>query len=164
MAVQSFTKKGAIKMFETLGVLIVFMILLGFALIFYGQIQKGELQESLAKQVDRKSIEISLKAVSMPELDCSTVAQTEQTCIDLFKLESFAEILTDDNNKLEYFDVFENSKMEVKDIFSNKTWIVYNNRPDFVKTELLFVSPILIKEPLSESKNMGIVEVTVYGQ
>jgi len=40
------TKKAQIKMFETIAVLLIFFVLIGFGLIFYGRIQEKTIQET----------------------------------------------------------------------------------------------------------------------
>jgi hypothetical protein len=159
--------KGAIKLFETLGVLIVFMILLGFALIFYNVVQKGALQEDLAQQAERKSLEISEKSLLLPELDCSITGVTEINCIDVLKLTSFSKVANSSlRAQAEYFNVFESSVVTVRQLWPPANWSVtlYNRTPERYRSITSFSSPILLRHPLQDTNTFGIIEVQTYAE
>src|SRR3989344_8008210 len=108
------SRRAEIKLFETLGVLIIFMVLLGFAMIFYNIVQQSSLQDELAQQAERKSLDISEKALLLPELDCSITGITELNCIDMLKLRSFSTVMNQSiESQAEYFNVFESSTIRI---------------------------------------------------
>lgn len=159
--------KGAMKMFETIGVLFVFMMLLGLAMVFYNVIQQSMLEETLAKQAERKSLEIAGKSLLLPELDCSLTGITEINCIDMAKLYSFSNIINSSTRaQSEYFNIFENSHILVRPLWPGGNWsiVLYSNVPAKFKSKNIFVSPILLHDPWTGSDSFGIIEVETYAQ
>lgn len=165
MAVPHSTK-GAIQLFETLGVLIVFMILLGFAMIFYNIVQQSSLNDAMAKQAERKSLEISEKALLLPELDCSITGTTEFNCIDTLKLESFSTIINKNTAaRAEYFTVFESSSIRITQLWpvSALNTTIYDTKPAQWRSANVFTSPILLYDPRTDTRAFGLIEVITYG-
>ena len=159
--------RGDIKLFETIGVLIVFLILLGFAIIFYNFVQKSSFEQELQKIAEGKSQEISEKALLLPELDCSLTGITEINCIDLFKLKGFGAIVNGSlDAEAEYFTVFETSEVVVRQLWppSNASIVLYNKTPEKYRSKTLFASPILLRQPLQNANIFGIIEVTTYAK
>jgi hypothetical protein len=156
-----------IKMFETIGVLIVFLILLAFGLIFYNAIQEGSVKDQLREQREGQALTIIEKSLLLPEIDCSTVLFTDLYCIDILKLESFIEVLEEGNIAVqaEYFTVFKNSEVLVKEVWPNtgaNPIIIYSNIPDEFVSKNSFTTPILLKNPLQKEDVFGILEVNTY--
>ena len=73
-------------MFETVAVLIVFFFLLFTGSIFYFGAQKSALQKEKVKASEQYALQIVLKALYMPELDCSFLVTQKDNCIDKIKL------------------------------------------------------------------------------
>lgn len=159
--------KGAIKLFETLGVLIIFLILLGFALIFYNIVQQSGLDNELSEQAERKSLEISEKALLLPELDCSITGVTELNCIDALKLRSFSQVMDADiTAQSEYFNVFESTTVRIKQVWppTNLSETIYDRKPEQWRSATVFTSPVLLHHPLTGTNAFALVEVTTYAE
>jgi hypothetical protein len=121
-------KKSQIKMTETIGVLVVFFILVLFGMIFYSQYQKSAIKQQQQAAVVKRTVAISLKAYYLPELRCTKGFDVViPACIDLYKAKIF-EQHTRENHDF-YSVVFGKSDIYVKDIENNSVISLYNNTP-----------------------------------
>jgi hypothetical protein len=84
-------KKAQVKMTETVFILLIFFILLGLGLIFYGNVQKTLIGKGIKEGFEKKAVLISQKATFMPEVQCSFKNNIIDSCYDLYKLQGFAE-------------------------------------------------------------------------
>ena len=94
------TKKGQLKMFESMGVMIVFFFLLAFGMNFYFYVQESSLQKDMYKFSQMRAVQIAVTAQFMPELDCSYAGDITQKCIDEEKAKAISTITSDQNSKL----------------------------------------------------------------
>ena len=78
-------KKAQVKMFETIGVLVIFFFLIVLGLSFYFVIAKKGAVEQYEKAAQLKGIEIIRKAITLPELDCARVGVQVENCFDKLK-------------------------------------------------------------------------------
>jgi len=72
--------KAQIKMFETIGVLVIFFFLLVAGVAFWFNVQQRGLQKQLARMDDLQSIQVVQRALFMPELDRSFVSVQKENC------------------------------------------------------------------------------------
>ncbi|MEM4263654.1 MAG: hypothetical protein QW666_02040, partial [Candidatus Woesearchaeota archaeon] len=101
--------KAQIKMFETIGVLVIFFFLLVAAASFYFQIQKSSLQRELDKQVQLRAMQVVQRALHMPELDCSFVNVQKDNCFDLLKMSALSSHLgtnPQEDYLVDYYSIF----------------------------------------------------------
>ena len=77
-------------MFETIGVLVVFMIIVGIGLQFYGRVQDQSFADLKSKFEQLDSVKMSLIVSHMPEFICSSRNVVEGTCFDLEKISYFS--------------------------------------------------------------------------
>ncbi|MBW2965811.1 hypothetical protein KY342_01765 [Candidatus Woesearchaeota archaeon] len=140
-------------MTETIGVLVVFFILILFAFIFYAQYQKSAIREQQEAATVKRAVATSLKAFYMPEIRCTRGFDVAFTaCVDLDKADIFS------NNVEENFNFYSNifGKAEIyliKDVL-NSTEIriqIYNGSPEE------FTKKIPIRFPVSvyDAKRLG---------
>ncbi len=138
-----FQTKAQIKMTETIGVLVVFFILILFGIIFYVQYQKGTIREQKEAAIVKRAIATSLKTFYLPELRCTKAFDVAFTaCVDIYKAEIFAEKL-DDNYDF-YFNIFGKSHIYLQDIIKNQTIELYNGTPAKWAKRIPIRFPVLV--------------------
>jgi len=157
-------KKAQIKMTETIAILFIFFLLVLFGMIFYSRIQSSSLEKAQEEDVALKAIQIAQKVSFFPEIQCiKREAQMDYGCIDIYKLESFNEILNTGPNQLYYFQIFEYSHVYVEQIYpENKTWEVYDLKKAKYKGELKIPVPIALFDPIKNQKTFGILHINAY--
>ena len=90
------TKKGQLKMFESMGVMIVFFFLLAFGMNFYFYVQESTIQKDLYKFEQMRAVHVAVNAQFLPELDCSYGGgDITQKCIDEERLNAIIQITSD---------------------------------------------------------------------
>lgn len=154
--------KGQIKMFETVGVLIVFFFLLSAAAIFYFQAQQSNIQQETIYATEKYSLQLATRALYLPELDCSLLSTTRDNCIDDIKLQKMSALLQT-NAQDDYYDTFKDSTITVTQIYPNTKIVqLYNSTPQQYNDKLVTHSPILLYNPLSRTYGFAVIEVAVY--
>ena len=171
--------RGQIKMFETVGVLVVFFFLLATGSIFYFGAQKSALQKEKIKASEQYAFQIVLKSLYLPELDCSFLVTQKDNCVDRIKLNALAQLIATDNKaKTDYYSEFGYATINVSEAYpGNSTWTLYENVPTERKkiqgiekevptytAKLTTQSPILIYDAWQDSYAFGVIEVAVYVQ
>ena len=166
--------KAQVKMFETIGVLIVFFFLLITASVFYFRAQSSALEKERFIAGEKYAFQIVLKSLYMPELDCSFLVTQKDNCIDKIKLTQFSKLLRNTDMRDEYFAEFGYATITVTEIFpKTNDWFVYENIPldetieppiPLYVDKLVTQSPILLYDPWQEIYAFGVIEVTVYVQ
>ncbi len=157
-------KSAQIKMFETVGVLVVFFFLLIIGSVFYFGAQKSALEKEKVKASEQYAFQIVLKSLYLPELDCSFLVTQKENCIDKIKLEKLAELIHGEA-KTDYFTEFGYSTIKVSEVFPESTSInLYENVPEEYIEKLVTQSPILLYDAWQDSYAFGVIEVAVYVQ
>jgi hypothetical protein len=161
-------RKAQIKMFETIGVLVVFFFLLVVGTSFYFGAQNSALKKEKAQVSEQMAFNTFLKALYLPELDCSFLVTQKDNCIDKIKLDLLANLIRTNNTaQTDYYGVFGDSTITVYQVFPPADYKVklYDNSP---KVEPDFTgksqSPILLFDPWRDEYAFGVVEVSVYVQ
>jgi len=157
-------RKAQIKMFETIGVLVIFFFLLVAGVAFWFNVQQRGLQKQLTRMDELQSIQVVQRALFMPELDCSFVSVQKENCFDKVKLKSFSRITSTDQGLQDYFSFFGDAFIHVKEIYPNPSFeaVIYNNTVQWT-TQLKTQNPVLLYDPADNSYAFGIVEVVLYG-
>ncbi|MEK6857974.1 MAG: hypothetical protein AABX39_05290, partial [Nanoarchaeota archaeon] len=62
--------KAQVKMFENIGVLVVFFFLLGIGIVFYSNYQSQSLAVEQKKLLELRSLKLAEQMYNLPELDC----------------------------------------------------------------------------------------------
>lgn len=162
-------RKAQIHMTETIAVIFIFFVLVGFGLIFYSRYHKVSLQEKAEELIAKRAIDTTTKALFLPELICSDAeAEPEGNCIDMMKLPYAIEAI--EKNKIDYyFDVFGYSKITLHQIYPEtdpeKEWKIYDFQPsEFTSVEpTFFVVALKSNDNLGKSYGYGYLKVEVYG-
>ncbi|HLC85198.1 MAG TPA: hypothetical protein VJH22_05390 [Candidatus Nanoarchaeia archaeon] len=157
-------RKAQVKMFETIGVLVVFFFLIVIGLAFFFVIAKKGAIEEYEKVAQLKGIEIVRKAVTLPELDCARVGVQVENCFDMLKLARFAEILKQDPKVFSrYSPFFGTTELTVSQIFPTPgdPIAVYTNPLEDAGFDTAII-PILLFDPVNDRFNFGVLEVRYY--
>jgi hypothetical protein len=153
-------KKAQMQMMETIGVLFVFIIIIAMGFIFYANVLKGGIEITKREHSELQAVELSTRAASLPELQCSEDNIVQENCIDLIKLEVAGSVMQ--QNYLTYFDLFGYSEITVKEIFPNaNNYTIYSNIPSDYKQKLPNFVPIALKDP-GRGQAFGIMNVVLY--
>lgn len=158
-------KKGQLKMFETIGVLIVFFILLAIGISVYFVIQKSSATKETVQRQQTEGFKIAQKMLYLPELDCNFLSTTQDVCFDLYKLQTLQDLLNKDENiKNDYFQIFGYSKITINIVYPQiqPQFVLYDKQPPAIVTQRTTQSPILVKNPIDDTNSFGYVEVKRY--
>jgi len=159
--------KGQIQMFETVGVLVIFFFLLMIGAVFYFRAQNTSLQREGLQASNQRAFQTTLKALYLPELDCSFLKMQKENCIDLVKLQKFQEFLEENQNNTQvmqdYFTELGFASITVSELYPQERHpVLYDNPPDEFTDKIVKKSPVLLYDPLRDEYGFGIIEVDVY--
>lgn len=155
-------------MFETIAVLLIFFVLIGFGLIFYGRIQEKTIQETAEGNFELKAIQTAQLVSFLPELQCSSNNFIVDDCFDILKVKALRDIINNPpNNDIKnkyYFDIFGFSSITIEQIypFPVARWSIYEKTIEKTKAESSINIPVSLYDPISRAYNFGILTVDVY--
>jgi len=150
-------------MAETIAVLFIFFLMIGFGFIFYARIQRTSMQETTSNNLDLESIEVTQRVSFLPELQCSSKNVISDNCIDLLKLNSLKNRLTPEIQQQMYFDVFKYSNITIIQLYPlpEKRWTLYENIK--VDSPSVFTPvPISLYNATAKTYAFGVLEVRFY--
>ena len=155
-------KRAQIKMFETVGVLVVFFFLLAIGVVFYFNAQESAMEQELKKQILMRSLQSAQSATFLPELDCSFVTVTRENCFDLKKLEVFPNLVAE--REQDYFRMFGYANVTVRKVYpeSDDVYELYDKPLDEYTDAIKSLIPVLLYDPVLRSYDFGVIEVTTY--
>lgn len=158
--------RAQIKMFETVGVLVVFFFLLITGAVFYFKIQESSLKQEIVNQAQLKNVQTAQRAMFLPELDCSFLSIPRENCFDQYKLKALANIMKDSQMNDLYFGLFGYATVSVSEFYPEPNFraTIYNNTPEEYKRAPTFFSSVLLYDPITRANNFGVMEVTNYGK
>ena len=135
-------------MTETIGILIIFFIIVVFGLIFYSNFQKSSLLKQKEQILERDAISLSLRITYLQELRCEQTGGLEEetgTCIDLYKIQAITELIDSSQDNEYYTNLFGTADIYFKDMVNNITYNIYNSTlEDFTKRTRVR-TPILLR-------------------
>lgn len=153
-------KQSQIKMFENLGVMIVFFFLLSFGLVFYSNYQNKSMQDEAFNMQVENAIKSSKRISYMPELQCSETQA--ENCVDYYKLMSFEDVVKNSKAFDYYFNIFDKSTIHFEELYPNKkSLLIYNNsipRAQVIKT----IAPVSIYDPVKKTYSYGIINMSIF--
>ena len=158
------SKKSQVKMTETVGILVIFFILILFGLIFYSNYQKTALLKEKDKILEKDAVTISLKASYFPEFACEQTLNIKSgTCIDVFKLTGFNQLIDENQTMKNYYSsIFLTSDIYLVDLIENKTYSVYNNTKEEFTKKTVIRTPIILRNSYSSEESFGVLHVDYY--
>ena len=157
-------KRAQIKMFESIGVLLIFFFIVGFGIQFYGNLQLQDLEEAQRQFNEISSIELASKVLNFPQLSCTQNNVRKPTCVDLHKIQVW-----DDVTGLRSFLVseFPAANITIRQLYPVPLDIeVYSQQPDVSEKDLEVILtniPITIFNSSSKLYNYGLLEVKRFG-
>ena len=158
-----FSKKSQIKMTETIGVLVIFFILVLFGFIFYTQYQKSAIKQQQEELTAKNAIATSLTISFLPELRCSEGDVPILGCIDKIKFDIFKTKLEDPDSYSFYSKIFGKSTIYLENMIQETEPIVlYNNTPKISTRTIPIRFPLVIYDPRTSKKDFGVLYVDIY--
>ncbi|RMD58329.1 hypothetical protein D6825_01220 [Candidatus Woesearchaeota archaeon] len=159
------SQKGQIKMFETVGVLVVFFLLLGVSAVFYFYAQESSLRKTARAGQQQLAFDTWQKALHFPELDCSFLLSQKETCIDILKAQAFSSLMQLNASAFQfYFTEFGDSRISVEQVYPQeigKEWVLYDSGTGKGE-QIASRSPILLYDALEDEYAFGVIEVLRY--
>lgn len=158
-------KKSQIKLFESIAVLVIFIVLVSIGVRFYASVQTSSLREAQIKFSRLDSVKTSIIISNMPELSCSFEGITDTSCTDLYKILAW-ESLTNDPNDLSFRDYYYTqlgkSLIRIEELYpQQKSIIVYNETEEGASSDYLMV-PTVIHRPSDKKNLFGILHIRTY--
>jgi hypothetical protein len=165
--------KGQIQTTETIFAVIIIIIILMLCLVFYSQVETGNLKEKQREQRVLRLVSLAHTVSNWPELDCSVLESREYDCLDRVKLDIMSQnnyISTSkaaDTFAFKYYsDLLRHSSLTVREFYSFdvlKNWSVFNNSESDSTFDYVAV-PVNIYDPVTQTFTFGVLEITSYGQ
>ncbi len=154
--------KAQIKMIETIGVLVVFFILILFGVVFYAQYQKASIREQKDAVVVKRAVTTSLKTFYLPELRCTKAFDVSFTaCVDIHKAEIFKDNINEDYNF--YTNIFGKSHIYLQNLMKNETIQFYNGTPAEWTKKIPIKFPVSIYDATAPGTCGDIIGVCDFG-
>ena len=121
------TRQAQLKMMESMMVIVIFIFLIGVALIFYGGVQRQSLKNYATEKSEMGAIILTQDIAFLPELSCTDKNVAVDTCVDLYKAQALYAVLNDPTPnipaQLYYRQKFQNTNISFKIVYppSRKT-------------------------------------------
>lgn len=168
-------KSGQIQMIETIGVLFVFFLLLGFGLIFYGGYRQDQIKKLSSEKDELELITAAQIISTMPELKCSEENSITENCYDLVAVEALSNLMNDVNgfmspnnpySRIYYVTTFKSANITIgiydeRNNSMNKHNIYYNREPGKFNRRTNYV-PITLKDSRTGEFYFGILYLTIF--
>ncbi len=174
-------RKAQIKMAESVGVLFIFFILLGFGMIFYSNFQKSGMAETQLEFSEMTAVELSQKISFLPEIACTKNGVVDQDCFDIIKLDNLTKRIKDrhDDTFMDYYSqVFGNANITVTQVYplvdpdedpynpsTHRSWYLYNRTPPGQYSTFFTQVPVVLFNATTgdpDERYFGVLEVEVY--
>ncbi|MBN2881585.1 hypothetical protein JXM83_06070 [Candidatus Woesearchaeota archaeon] len=110
-------KKGQLETGQTMMILIVFFILIIFALIFFIRFQSSDQAVKQQELNEQEMVEKAQQVYSLGEFSCSYDNVLKYDCLDILKLISFKRKMLDSEDYLYYRKMLGDLKVEVQEIY-----------------------------------------------
>jgi len=159
------------KMFETIGVLMVFFVILALGMVFYHQQQTRSAKNSATEARSLDAIAVAQTVSFLPEMQCTFENIGIDGCIDILKMEAFQTLLdqTDEKAKQYYFGYLGYSKITVTQLYPDAIpseaayeKVVYYYPRGSEKEKRTTHVPISLFDPVDQSYKFGVLTVEVY--
>jgi hypothetical protein len=148
--------KGQVKLFESIAVLLVFFILIGIGIKFYGGVQLQALEDAKQQFLTLDAIKVSNMLTTLPELSCTLQNVRQGTCIDYLKIQAWS-------NKSVYWNFIDelgSARVTVHQVYPFASeWVVYDISRGDEKDSTVTYMPLTIYNPVSDTDNFGYMKV-----
>ena len=151
-------KKSQIQMGETIAVLFVFFVLIIVSFIFYVRVLKSNIQSEGDELSQLKSVGIVQRVMFLPEMQCSEDNVIADNCIDILKLKSAQDIMS--QNEIYYYDLLEYSNISISQIYpSQATWNVYSRKIEDFTNKFVTNVPVSLYDPATRKYGFGVLTI-----
>lgn len=117
-------------MTETIGVLVVFFVLIVIGFIFYAQYQKSAIRQEQVARHAKTAVATSLKVFFMSELRCSNKNIAIPACIDLQKFNILERRLQEEPETYNFYSIiFGKTDIYIYNLIDNETMSLFSNAP-----------------------------------
>ncbi len=158
-------KKSQIKMFETVGILVVFFFLLSIAASVYFTVQRHAAAKEAVRQTEVRALQVITKTFYLPELECSFLGVRKEACYDKAKLSAFEDYSMKEEVRPFYFQLFGFSEVVVEEVFpSNQSWILWNYTPEKWSLAPASFSPVILQDASTGRYSLGLVKLKIYSE
>lgn len=162
--------RGQIRMSETIAILFIFFILIMFGIVFYYRYSQVAFKEKQEERLEAKAMEITLKALFLPELGCSRgEAEAEDNCLDLRKLKAAEGVFSRYWTEY-YFGLFPYANITVERVYPEpreKLFRYEKPKPDWQRKEATYFV-VALKDEIEEAGaegegySLGVLTVEAY--
>ena len=150
-------------MFETMAVLIVFIILLGLGFIFYTKVVKSNIEVDSNEISQANSVAIAQRVMFLPEIECSEDNVPKENCIDIEKLKAAKDIISNSQNQLYYYDLFEFSEIKIGEVYpGNRHFDLYSKTTPEYKNKFTTRVPVTLYDPINKQNLFGMINIATY--
>jgi len=160
-------KRAQIQMTETIGIIIVFSILIIMALLFFTRIQTNSVEQQRTLISGEKAVSISFSALFLPELECTKAGSDDiKDCIDVLKADAATEVIA--ANPEYYFKLFGYSTIVIQEIYPTPNEkILYertrNGQPPTEDTQKARTPiPVSLYNPVTGTYAFGVLTIDSY--
>ena len=164
-------KKSQIKMTESIAVLFVFFILLGFSLVFFTKFQATTIKATQREFTSLRAVDVSQTASLLPEIICSHNSVITTYCFDEEKVHAFRDNWNNTaEQKQQYTALLGTSEIFIEEIWpydNSPSLVVYNNSRSGNYTRLSTKIPILLYKPTkprTEDFVYAVLNVNLYAR
>ncbi len=157
------SRKGQVKMGETIAILFIFFILLIVGAVFYVNLQKTTITRDIAQAYELRAVEIAQTISFLPEAQCTESNVVKASCFDLYKLIGLSRVAQSPLGKDLYSKEFGTTTIKlIKQYPLGGEWILYDNpKEEFISAPKTNI-PIMLYNTTSEKYYFGVLEVTTY--
>jgi hypothetical protein len=160
--------KGQIRMFETVGVLLIFFFLLALGASWYTRYAAKAAEKEQLRIEELKRASTADNAFYLPELDCNFVRVQTPNCFDKLKAKAFAELVPENPDLQDlYFASFGYANVRVWQVWPESPFnqTLYKNELTDYSKLTPSRSPVLLYDPTEGATgtySFGVIEVQTY--
>lgn len=183
-------KRAQIKMGESVGILVIFFLLLVFGFSFFGKVSQSSLAKSEQEAFELKSVNVAQMFLFLPELQCTEQESVDVDCIDIYKMNELLKLTStkpdgtgafpgyDEKTRLYYFNLFGSAKVTLVQVYpdpgldpfiTNNGFTLYTDgsRPFYGNLATKYTKklatniPVSIYNPLRNTYAFGYLKVEV---
>ena len=158
--------RAQIKMFESIGVMVVFFFLVVFGLSFWFSSSRVVGERDVSRVIDLNALQIGQRALHMPEFECNLVGVSKDNCLDKSKVLNFASISSNEDARLTYVSIFGDSVVSVREVYpvSNFSAVIYDNKVLNASDVIAVQNPVLLYDSRLRQYSFGVLEVKSYAK
>ncbi len=158
--------KAQIKMFENVGVMIVFFFLLSFGLVFYTTYQKNSIYKMDHQFKVDNALKSSKRVIYMPELRCTETKL--ENCVDYYKLNALVDTINNGGDYAfdYYYNIFGKSVVLYEQLYPNSGDFIEVYSNPLLKGEISGIEntiiPVSLYNSVDQTYAYGVLNITIY--